>query len=132
MQPQRHLILLPMRGAPRLLPAASSPSLRVQVEDLCGGHVVSTPAPEWRGDRHRLVLIAHPRVGTEASSNALAGRVLGVPMHGPCVLARRPADDGQLYREPRPGDRFALPLETAEAREILADLGREIEEMHHA
>lgn len=119
-----------MQGAPRLLPAASRASLEDQLEDLCGGRTTAIPAPEWLGDRHHLVVAAHPRVGTSASANALAGRVLGVPMHGPCVLARRPLDDSDLYRAERAGSRRFVPLDTAAARAVLADLGREIERMH--
>lgn len=129
---QRHVILLPMRGSPRLLPAASANSLVAQIEDLVGGHFVAIPAVEWLGDRHHLAVLAHPRAGTDASANALAGRVLGVLTHGPVVLARRPDDDRSFFREERPGDRRAVPFETPQARAVLAALGSEIEGMHHA
>ncbi len=129
---QRHIILLPMRGSPRILPAASASSLVAQIEDLVGGHFVATPAVEWLGDRHHLAVLARAMVGTETNANTLAGRVLGVPMHGPCVLARRPDDDRSFFREGRPDDRRAVPFETQQARAVLAALGSEIEGMHHA
>lgn len=121
-----------MQGPPRILPAASSLSLRDQIEDLVGGHAVAIPVPEWLGDRHGAVVVAHPQIAFPSRANALAGRVLGAPAHGPCVLARRVADESAGYRAERPGERFALPFDDAQARAVLADLGREIEEMHDA
>lgn len=126
----RNLVLVPMQGAPRIMPAASRVSIEDQLEDLCGGRTTAIPAPEWLGDRHHVVVASHPRVGTQANANALAGRVLGVPMHGPCVLLRRPLDDSDLYRTERAGSRRYSPFDDAAARAVLASLGEEIERMH--
>ena len=130
MSADRHIILIPMGGAPRLLPAASNTSLLDQLEDLVGGHVSAIPAPEWLGDRHHAVVACHPQVGIASRANALAGRVLGVPMHGPCVLLRRPIDDSDLYRQERESSRRFTAFDSNSAREALASLGREIEQMH--
>lgn len=124
----RNVILIPMRGAPRILPAAVA--LRDQLEDLCGGSVVSVLATEWRGDRHEVALALHPQVGTDANANALAGRLLGVPVHGPAVLARRPVQGTPPLGAWNPSDRILVPLETEDARSVLAALGEEIERMH--
>ena len=119
-----------MHGAPRLLPAASVVSILDQVEDMCGGRVSVVPAPEWRGDKHRVVLASHPQAGSASRANPLAGRVLGVPVYGPCVLARAPARDGDLYRAESRGTRRFVAFDTQGARAVLASLGEEVEAMH--
>ncbi len=120
--PERCVIDIPLGSPPRIV--AAERSLFDQACRLCG-HVQSVsqiPCPEWMSDKFRAMLAAPAVVGTARNVNALASKVFGAPMHGSCVLCRRPAKDEDMYGMPRSSDRYMQAFDAETAREALAVL----------
>ena len=118
--PDRSGILLPLRGEPSII--AAERSLYEQANRVCGGIVTQIPASEWKQDRfHAMIASVQPKT-EDAPVNALASKVFGGPVHGTCILAKRPARDEDMYGTPHRADRYMQPFDPQTAREALASL----------
>ena len=126
----RNIILLPIGGAPRVV--AADRSIFDQACKFAKADSVSQiPCSLWMADKFRVALAAPAVVGTDRNANALASKVFGSPVHGDCILCRRPEKDEDMYGLPHRSDRYLRPFDSDTASSVLAALGKTIEDMHH-